>query len=165
MPLTLTLARAMADHSHTCFSLTPKCLAAALFEWSSAYLSTFGLNAALKDLFFASAIVRLWSSRARQSMKSSLSHVDNVTGSTHLRMRIATVHMINAATVQGRALLCSARVLCGAYSRAAFIRGAAFFQENTVCDFRFRFSFFQPIEKRIQNLTLIFFLFEKGISW
>ena len=48
---------------------------------------------------------------------------------THLRMHIATVHM-NAATVQGRPLL---RVLCGAYSRAAFIRGAAFIQGNTVC--------------------------------
>ena len=50
---------------------------------------------------------------------------------THLRMRIATVHM-NAATVRGRPLLCLARVLCGAYSRAAFIRGAAFIQGNTV---------------------------------
>ena len=40
--------------------------------------------------------------------------------------------MINAATVQGRPLLRSARVLCGAYSRAAFIRGAAFIQGNTV---------------------------------
>ena len=46
---------------------------------------------------------------------------------THLRMRIATVYM-NAATVQGRPLLRLARVLCGAYSRAAFIRGAAFIQ-------------------------------------
>ena len=41
--------------------------------------------------------------------------------------------MINAATVQGRPLLRLARVLCGAYSRAAVIRGAAFIQENTVC--------------------------------
>ena len=47
---------------------------------------------------------------------------------THLRMRIATV----AATVQGRPLLRLARVLCGAYSRAAFMRGAAFIQGNTV---------------------------------
>ena len=88
-----------------------------------AYPSTFSLNATSKDLFFASAIVRLWSSRARQSRESSLSHVDNVAGSAHLRMRMATVHMnmINAATVQGRPLLRSARVLCGAYSRAAFI--------------------------------------------
>ena len=39
---------------------------------------------------------------------------------------------VNAATVQGRPLLRSARVLCGAYSRAAFIRGAAFIQGNTV---------------------------------
>ena len=54
---------------------------------------------------------------------------------THLRMRIATVHMINAATVQGRPLLRLARVLCGAYSRAAFIRGAAFIQGNTVIRF------------------------------
>ena len=39
---------------------------------------------------------------------------------------------LNAATVQGRPLLRLARVLCGAYSRAAFIRGAAFIQGNTV---------------------------------
>ena len=38
---------------------------------------------------------------------------------------------LNAATVQGQPLLCLARVLCGAYSRAAFIRGAAFIQGNT----------------------------------
>ena len=51
---------------------------------------------------------------------------------THLRMHIATVHMINVATVQGRPLLRLARVLCSAYSRAAFIRGAAFIQGNMV---------------------------------
>ena len=39
---------------------------------------------------------------------------------------------MNAATVQGRPLLRLACVLCGAYSRAAFIRGAAFIQGNTV---------------------------------
>ena len=48
---------------------------------------------------------------------------------THLRMRIATV---NAATVRGRPLLRLARVLCGAFSRVAFIQGAAFIQGNTV---------------------------------
>ena len=50
----------------------------------------------------------------------------------HLCMRIATIHMIITATVQGWSLLRLARVLCGAYSRAAFIRGAAFIQGNTV---------------------------------
>ena len=73
-----------------------------------------------------------------QSLYTILSHVGNVivTVSSHLRMRIATVHMnriqLNAATVQGWPPLRSARVLCGAYSRAAFIRGAAFIQGNTV---------------------------------
>ena len=74
-------------------------------------------------------------SQSRAIAATVLSHVGNVmaTGSLHLRMRIATVHMVNAATVQGRPLLRSARVLCGgAYSRAAFIRGAAFIQGNAV---------------------------------
>ena len=67
-------------------------------------------------------------SQSRAIAVTVRSHVGNVsvTGSSHLRMRIETVHMINAATVQGRPLLCSARVPCSAYSRAAFI------QRNTV---------------------------------
>ena len=55
-----------------------------------------------------------------------LSHVCNVTGSTLLRMRNATVNMINAAIIQWRPLLHSTRVLCSVHSRAAFIQGAAF---------------------------------------
>ena len=51
---------------------------------------------------------------------------------THLRMRITTLHMINVATVQGWPLLRLARVLCGAYSKAVFIRGATFIEGNTV---------------------------------
>ena len=47
----------------------------------------------------------------------------------------AHAHCLNAATVQGRPLLRLARVLCGAYSRAAFIRGAAFIQGNTLLKF------------------------------
>ena len=43
--------------------------------------------------------------------------------------------ILNAATVQGRPLLRLVRVLCGAYSRAVFIRGAAFIQGNTVVHF------------------------------
>ena len=49
-----------------------------------------------------------------------------VTGSSHLRMRIATVHINAAANITLEHE--PARVLCRAYSRAAFIRGAAFIQ-------------------------------------
>ena len=53
---------------------------------------------------------------------------------THLRMRIATVHMniIKCGYCSRAATITLTRVLCGAYSRVAFIRGAAFIQGNTV---------------------------------
>ena len=57
-------------------------------------------------------------------------------------MCIATLHnMINVATVLGRPLLRLARVLCGAYSRAAFIRGATFIQGNTVYEHTYEHTY------------------------
>ena len=55
-------------------------------------------------------VYRLWSSRARQSRESSLSHVGNVTGSTHLRMRIAMRLLFKGGHYYAQLVFCAAPI-------------------------------------------------------
>ena len=122
----------MVDHSRTRFSSTPKCLAAALLEWSSAYPSTFSLNAASKE--GVESIAR----RQRGRLYTS----------AH-----ATVHMFKCGYCSRAATITLSSSSVRRLFEGSVYSGVAFIQGNTVILYSVKHYLEKPFEHK--NLDLV----------